>query len=63
MLESLIVAVISAIAKSIDIGREAAAAKLEEIAAKIRSGALIPDDAFAQAQADVDRIDDIVAGD
>lgn len=59
MLEKIIVALISGIAKSIELGREAAADTLEQLATKIRAGALIPDDAFYQAQADLDRFDDL----
>lgn len=53
----MIIAVVSAIAESVKLGREAAAAQLEEIAEKIRAGQLIPDAAFAQAKDDVDRFD------
>ena len=49
-MQSLIVDMITGVVKVIRTTREALAADLEEIAGKIRGGALIPDEAFAAAK-------------
>ncbi len=53
---ALIVPIIEAIARVVNITREALAKSLEEMAADIRAGKLIPDDAFEQAKKDQARI-------
>ena len=49
-MQALIVDLVTALVKVIKITREALAADLEEIAGKIRGGALIPDAAFEKAK-------------
>lgn len=51
MLQEVIVDVITGIVKLVKTSREALAATLEEIADKVRNGALIPDAAFKRAKA------------
>jgi hypothetical protein len=62
---SSIASIIAIIAQSLGalrtVTREAIAASLEDIASKVRAGALIPDEAIAQAQRDQDRLDRIYA--
>lgn len=50
-METLIVTFLNALARAYELGREAFAAKLEDIAAGIRAGELIPDAAFERAKA------------
>lgn len=50
-MQALIVDIITALVKVAKTTREALAADLEEIAAKLRAGALIPDEAFAKGKA------------
>ena len=59
MLEKLIIGAIEAVALAIQMTREAAANTLEELAEKVRKGELIPDEAFAQAEEDLERFDDL----
>ena len=51
MIQELIVDIVTGIVKVIKTTREALAADLREIANKIESGALIPDEAFEKAKA------------
>lgn len=50
----LIVDIITGLVKFIRTSREALAADLEKIAADVRAGKLIPDEAFAKAKATLD---------
>lgn len=54
-MQALIVDIITGLVKVIKTTREALAADLEEIAGKIRGGALIPDKAFEKAKVTLDK--------
>lgn len=53
---TLITSIITGIAKVSKVTREALAKSLEEMAADVRGGGLIPDELLAQAEADGDRL-------
>ena len=52
-------AVITGIAKVAKVTREALAKSLEQMAADVRAGKLIPDELLAQVEDDAKRLDDI----
>ena len=56
---TLITSIITGIAKVAKVTREALAKSLEQMAADVRSGGLIPDELLAKAQADGDRLRDV----
>lgn len=56
---TIITAVIQGIAKVTKFSREALAKSLEEMAADVRSGGLIPDELLAKAEEDNDRLESI----
>lgn len=58
MIQELIVGAIKAGLTVFKMTREALAAELEEIAAKVRAGALIPEEAFEKAKATRDATQD-----
>lgn len=62
MLKELIVGVLEGIARAIKVGRETFGKTVEEAGREIRSGALIPDEAFRRAQEDSDILEDLYAG-
>jgi len=55
----LIIKLIEAAARLAGLSREAFAKKLEDAAADIRARKLLPDEAFARAQDDQDRLADL----
>ena len=59
---TIITSVITGIAKVTKVTREALAKSLEEMAADVRSGGLIPDELLAKVEADADRLDNIRDG-
>ena len=56
---TLITSIITGIAKVTKVTREALAKSLEQMAADIRAGGLIPDELLAKVESDSDRLDDI----
>jgi hypothetical protein len=56
---TLITSLITGIANATKVTREALAKSLEQIAADVRAGKLIPDELLAQVEADGDRLDDM----
>lgn len=56
---TLITSIITGIAKVTKVTREALAKSLEQMAADVRSGKLIPDELLAKVEADGKRLDDI----
>lgn len=56
---TLITSVITGIAKVAKVTREALAKSLEQMAADVRAGKLIPDELLAQVEDDAKRLDDI----
>lgn len=56
---TIITSVISGIVKVTKVTREALAKSLEEMAADVRSGGLIPDELLAKVEADGDRLDNL----
>jgi len=54
---SVLITLLEAAAKIINVSREAFAAKLEQVAKEIRAGKLIPDEAFERAKEDADLLD------
>jgi len=56
---TLITSIITGLARVTKITREALAQSLEEMAADVRAGGLIPDELLAKVEQDSDRIDNI----
>lgn len=56
---TIITAVIQGIAKVTKVTREALAKSLEEMAADVRAGGLIPDELLAKVEEDNDRLESI----
>jgi len=56
---TLITSIIIGLARVTKITREALAKSLEEMAADVRAGGLIPDELLAKVEQDSDRIDNI----
>jgi len=56
---TLITSIITGIAKVTKVTREALAKSLEDMAADVRKGGLIPDELLAKVEADNDRLNDI----
>ena len=56
---TLITSIITGIAKVAKVTREALAKSLEQMAADVRNGGLIPDELLAKAEADGDRLRNI----
>ena len=56
---TLIISIITGIAKVTKVTRETIAKSLEEIAVDVRAGKLIPDALLAKVEADSDRLEDI----
>jgi len=59
---TLITSIITGIAKVTKVTREALAKSLEEMAADVRKGGLIPDELLAKAKSDGKRLEDIRGG-
>jgi len=59
---TIITSVITGIAKVAKVTREALAKSLEEMAADVRAGGLIPDELLAKVEADGDRLDNVRDG-
>lgn len=55
----IFIALLEAAARILGMSREAFAKKLEDAADEIRKGKLLPEEAFARAQADQDRLKDL----
>lgn len=56
---TIITSVITGLVKVTKVTREAFAKSLEEMAADVRGGGLIPDELLAKVEADGDRLDDV----
>jgi len=56
---TLLTSIITGIAKVTKVTREALAKSLEEMAADVRKGGLIPDELLAKAESDGKRLEDI----
>lgn len=56
---TIITSVISGLAKVAKVTREALAKSLEQMAADVRAGGLIPDELLAKAEADGNRLDSV----
>lgn len=59
---TIITSVITGLAKVAKVTREALAKSLEEMAADVRAGGLIPDELLAKVEADGDRLDNVRDG-
>ena len=59
---TIITSVITGLAKVAKVTREALAKSLEEMAADVRAGGLIPDELLAQVEEDAERLDDVRDG-
>ena len=56
---TIITSVITGIARVAKVSREALAKGLEEMAADVRAGGLIPDELLAKVEADGDKLDNV----
>jgi len=59
---TIITSVITGLVKVAKVTREALAKSLEEMAADVRAGGLIPDELLAKVEADGDRLDNVRDG-
>jgi len=58
MIQEVIVSILSGLVRVFNVTRDSLAKNLEEIAADVRSGKLIPQETFDRAKADKSKVDD-----